>query len=340
MVRTPSPEGTWASNLPAGGTTDDTRWKALVIEWGLQEQLRDLSARSFAAYIVHQYEADLEALKQIDSFDPQPYEDQTLRIAWLQEWAKIAKPYLQGDIDAYRNAADQFYGGEMNCSGMLFTPTIGAFFPANPGKAYEVAFDLALFDLGFGRDMAGLVAAMTAAAFTPGASQQSVMNVMRTVDPQNYFGSRLVGRSAYRYYQQCRAMVYDVKNITEPDKKLEIPGHMKHMDRLEYTQFKAMVDMLDAANQDIPWHPAEIFQIAIASMLFNDFDFQKTMAFITNYGRDNDTVAAVAGAILGAYWGVDKLPEKMVDQTLAVNRMHLDIDLESLASAMTETLYQ
>jgi hypothetical protein len=340
MVRAPSPEGTWVNNLPAGGTTDDTRWKALVMEWGLEHNLKNLNARTFAKHIVDQYKEDLEALKEIESFDPKPYEDQTLKIAWLQEWALIAEPYLRGDIDDFRNASDHFYGGEMNCSGMLFSPTLGAFFPADPEKTYEVAFDLAMFDLGFGRDMAGLVAAMTAAAFSPDATPQSVMNVMRTVDPQKYFESRLVGRSAYRYYQQCRAWVHDVKNISEADPDITVPRHLHNMDKLEYTRYKTLVGMLDEANKDIPWNPAEIFQQTLTPMLYYDFDFSKTMTFITNYGRDNDTVAAVAGAVLGAYWGVEKLPKKMVEQTITVNRDLLDIDLEQLASQLANAMYK
>ena len=38
MVRAPSAEGTWAYNLPAGGTTDDTRWKKLTAEFLLKQR--------------------------------------------------------------------------------------------------------------------------------------------------------------------------------------------------------------------------------------------------------------------------------------------------------------
>ena len=31
MVREPSAEGIWDFNMPAGSTTDDTRWKALMV---------------------------------------------------------------------------------------------------------------------------------------------------------------------------------------------------------------------------------------------------------------------------------------------------------------------
>ena len=64
------------------------------------------------------------------------------------------------------------------------------------------------------------------------------------------------------------------------------------------------------------------------------------MEFIVNYGRDNDTVGAIAGAILGAYWGESKLPRKMVDQVLTVNKKELGIDLSELANQLTEKYFE
>jgi len=54
------------------------------------------------------------------------------------------------------------------------------------------------------------------------------------------------------------------------------------------------------------FHPGEVHQINLTALLFTDFDFEKSLAFVTNYGRDNDTVAAITGAILGALHGFCK----------------------------------
>ena len=62
------------------------------------------------------------------------------------------------------------------------------------------------------------------------------------------------------------------------------------------------------------------------------------MAFVINYGRDNDTTGAVTGAILGAYWGADKLPKDMVAKVLAVNKQRLGTNLEDLASQLTDKI--
>lgn len=62
------------------------------------------------------------------------------------------------------------------------------------------------------------------------------------------------------------------------------------------------------------------------------------MTFVINYGRDNDTTGAVTGAILGAYWGADKLPKDMVAKVLAVNKERLGTDLEDVASKLTDRI--
>ena len=44
MVREVSPEGIWKANLPAGGTTDDTRWKNLTVDYLLSQDPESLDS--------------------------------------------------------------------------------------------------------------------------------------------------------------------------------------------------------------------------------------------------------------------------------------------------------
>ena len=68
-------------------------------------------------------------------------------------------------------------------------------------------------------------------------------------------------------------------------------------------------------------------------------DFPKALAFVVNWGRDNDTTAAVTGAVLGAYLGAEKLPADWVAQSLEKNK-GLGIDLEALADRLTTAILQ
>ncbi len=338
MVREPSAEGTWGYNLPAGGTTDDTRWKKLLTEF-LLTQSEELSAKDFSEFIVKKYEQEIQQLKQTDSFDPEPFEINVRRMAWLQEWARVAKPYAEGDLDEYSFALSRFYGGEMTCAGMLYAPSIGSFYPAQPEQAYEETYKLAIFDLGYARDVSGLVGAMVAAAMQPDATPETVMNTMRDVDPHGYFKSRLVGRTAYRLLKDARRIVHQAKQpLSEgEDIVVELPANTT-LDTLSYWQMQRAFSLLDAKNQDMPFHAGEIFLVNLTALLFCDFDFTQSMAFVVNFGRDNDTTAAVTGAILGAYYGANQLPEEMVESVLSVNDTVLDTNLEELANQLTDKI--
>ncbi len=337
MVRSPSGEGTWKFNLPAGGTTDDTRWKKLFVSYATGEPWPSLRAKAFAERITKSYESDVKALKSTEGFDPQPYEENLMKMAWLQEWALVAREYSNNDMTGYSNALNKFYGGEMTCAGMLYSPLVGACTPADPEQAYRSAYDLSIFDIGYARDITALMAAMVSQAFDTTATTASLTNVIRTIDPNQYFKSRLVGRTSYRFYQIATRIVSESRNLSAADIPPDFKKRRewKSLDSLSYLQLSHAYSMLDEYNQDMPFHAAEIYLITITAMLYADFDFEKTMAFIVNYGRDNDTAAAVAGAILGTYLGADRLPSAAVSQLLRVNRELLNTDLEKMADEMT-----
>ncbi len=340
MVRPPSAEGTWKHNLPAGGTTDDTRWKVLLANYLVENRSNFHKPASFARFILNQYLQKIDELKRTEGFEPGPYEENLMKMAWLQEWALVARPFAENDLPGYARALSKFYGGEMTCAGMLYAPMLAIPHPADPENAYRLAYDLGIFDIGYARDMTGLVSAMTSAGFDPKATPESILNVNRITDPEKYFESRLVGRSAYRFYQYARQIKYQTDTMTLKGmvKKPAIHKSMQHLDTLEYLKLMKAYEMLDQANEDIAFHPGEIYLITLTALMHSDFDFKKCMRFIVNYGRDNDTVAAIAGAILGAYWGAGKLPADMSAQVLMVNKEVLEIDLEQVCDRIVEAM--
>lgn len=335
MIRTPSPEGTWDYNLTAGGTTDDTRWKVLLSNFFLANtplfyQSNKKLPVAFSTFLVDQYQNELDGLKQIDSFDPAPFEQQMLRVSWLQEWAMVAKPFASQDLTGYNDALSKFYGGEMVCAGLLYAPLLGAFYPESPRIAYQKGYELAIFDIGYARDISALSAAMVAAAFNPEASKQSIINVLKSEDTEKYFKSRLVGRISYRIYLDALYIAETAKN-TENEFLLAGEGSISASKAGREKAFKLLAEK----NQDYPFHAGEIHLINLTALLVNDFAFRETMAFIVNYGRDNDTVAAVTGAILGAYYGFEALPTDLKTKVLSTNKNKLGIDLEGIATKLS-----
>ena len=344
MVRAPSPEGTWHMNLPAGGTTDDTRWKQLLTDFivgsgdKFYQQDHNLSVE-FADFLVSAYNNKRSALQAIDDFSPTPYENALMEMSWLQEWALVAKPYSEQDIEGYATALTHFYGGEMTCAGMLYAPMIGLVYPNNAIDAYESAYRLGIFDLGYARDITGITAAMIAAAMAPDASPNSILKVVQSVDPNEFFKSRLVGRSSYRFYKDALYSVTAANKMTKADidvEEIELP--LQGQDTFYFAQLQQLFDDLDTKNENMAFHPGEVHQINVTALMFTNFDFQKSMEFVVNYGRDNDTVAAITGAILGAFHGYSKLPKESVEKVLAVNKEQLGIDLEAMAEQLVDFL--
>ncbi|MDA0194463.1 MAG: ADP-ribosylglycohydrolase family protein [Bacteroidetes bacterium] len=322
MIREPSPEGTWDYNLTAGGTTDDTRWKVLTGDFFIENSSSFFSKEGpdpsdFAEFIIDQYSEEVKGLKQIESFEPAPYEEQMRRIAWLQEWALVAKPFAANDLEGYNDAISKFYGGDMACAGMLYAPSIGILYPGAPDAAYNAAYSLAIFDIGYARDITALTSALVAAALPYDSTPEDILNVLKEIDPKGYFKSRLLGRSSYRIYSDALSIVDEARKTDDTGARL-----------------KMAYALLDAKNQDVPFHAGEIHLINLTAIIYSDFDFQKSLEFVINYGRDNDTVAAVTGAILGAYHGYDQLPKNLTQKVLKTNKEKLGIDLEKLADEL------
>ena len=343
MVRTPSPEGTWDYNLKAGGTTDDTRWKVLFGEYYLQNpkvfykersQTKD-NAQEFASFLKSQYQKEIDQLKKTDSFEPAPFEQRMMRVTWLQEWAVVAKAYSNGDINEYADALSKFYAGEMVCAGLLYSPLIGSLYPGAPQQAYETGYELSIFDIGYARDITAITSAMVSEAFNEGATKKSILNIVREVDPKGYFKSRLIGRVAYNLYRDALVIVDQAKKSEVKVSSSEIVS-----DSILNIQREKAFALLAHKQKDYPFHAGEIYLINLTALIFTDFNFRDALAFVVNYGRDNDTVAAVTGAILGAFYGYSKIPDDLKEKILSTNKDKLGIDLELLASKISQQLLE
>lgn len=338
-VRYESPEGTWDHNLGAGATTDDTRWKAFMADY-LSSSREPLGPLAFSKHITDYYQRTATGLGNPDIAQSTDALDSTLeKVQWIREWARVSAAY-QESPEAYMEARDRFYGGEMSCAGMLYTPVFGLV-AENPETAYQMAYDHSLFDIGYARDISALVAAMTRMALHT-TDMDSVLNTAVFTDPRRFQDSRLVGRLSLGIAQGARDYVRRARMLPDPAGGMDrdslqkrippaFPGDAEAWLRLQY-----IYELLEEDQKAIPFHAGEIWQILVAALEYGQGDFEKTLAFIVNYGRDNDTVAAVAGMILGAQHGFDKLPPGARETVLQVSREQLGMDLQALAAKICE----
>ena len=332
VTREKSPEGTWKHNMIAGSTTDDTRWKYLMGQY-ISSHRSSLSVDDFMQFIISYYEAQTQALSDKSVQESTDILDARIeQITWIKEWARVAIAHQKGR-DEYVKAQARFYGGEMSCAGMLYSPMFGLV-ESNPETAYEIAFDHAVFDIGYAKDISALTAAMISLAMQS-VSMDSIIDVIRFVDPYDYKDSRLIGRLAENIALSATTTIGYAQGIQDPNAEL-IPPDQFPGTALEWTQIQYIFDTLDNEKQAIAFHAGEIWQILIAGLKYGNGDFEKSMHFIVNYGRDNDTVAAVAGMILGAKIGFNNLPEQLKKDILKVSQEVIGIDLEKLAKEMVE----
>lgn len=318
-----SPEGAWYENAPPGTTTDDTRWKQLVIDFLTTDpdHAADPSPYDFAHYILAVQQQHLKDADAIPPDDTDALKLNEMKRLWLEEWATVSQAYITRDTDTFTHALDKFYGGDLACAGLLYSPVLGLLYPGDADTAYTSTYALSLFDLGYARDISALAAAMVAEAMKPQASPSSILDVLSNVDPMGYSACRIIGRVSRTIYEEARSIVDQICIQAENNQ------------RSEAEQRAEVYGLLDERTQQHAFHAGEIHLVNLTGLLYADFDFEKAMRFVVNYGRDNDTTAAVTGAILGAYHGIHKLPSHWVACVIKRNR-ELGIDLEAMADRL------
>ncbi|MFY0627605.1 MAG: ADP-ribosylglycohydrolase family protein [Reichenbachiella sp.] len=336
IKREKSAEGIWAHNLDSGATTDDTRWKYFMVKY-FTEYGQKLSLNNYSAFIVNYYQENVKSISEPMTLNnPDLLDSKMQKVNWIKEWARIAIAYQEGG-KRYEEVKNRFYGGEMSCAGMLYTPMFGLV-TDTPVEAYRVAYEHALFDIGYAKDISSLVATMTQKAIY----ENDINLVLRNsflVDPFNYQDSRLIGRISSSIYYDSNDIVNAALALPAGD-TLQVNKPKKYADSsLEWMRQNYIYGELEKRQKSIPFHSGEIWQILCTSLIFGEGEFHKTMKFIVNYGRDNDTVAAVAGMILGAKMGFKNLPKSERDTVLKVNSEKLGIDFEVLAKELVDKYY-
>jgi ADP-ribosylglycohydrolase len=85
----------------------------------------------------------------------------------------------------------------------------------------------------------------------------------------------------------------------------------------------------DRGNKTDDWAPSRLRSIeevpvAIGFLIVANGDFEQSIFGAANYGRDNDSIAGMAGGIAGALHGDDVIRPEWIAQINAANRVDLD----------------
>lgn len=322
--REKSPEGPWGDLMQEGSTTDDTRWKYLISQYLLSHK-QNIRPTSFAKFISDYYDQLLDEMK---SEGVSNFEESLDKLNWVKEWAEVSQFYK--DRDAYQQKLHAFYGGEMSCAGLLYAPVFGLI-TEDLGSSYLDAYKLAIFDLGYAKDISALSAVLTRMALES-QDLDTILSALEFVDPYDYKNSRLIGRLSISKADDIIQLFNNLSQNNTLDSLHSAPPDNYPGNNMDWAIQDSLYKYLDSKKEKIAFHAGEIWQILIASMVYGQGDFMKTMQFIVNYGRDNDTVAAIAGTIIGGMVGYENLPPEIAGRVIDVHNSIIGIDLEQLSN--------
>lgn len=290
-----------------GRYTDDTHMVQLLSQCYL-ERGDHLDAHEFFRRIVPkmaledrwipEYEREMKLVERL--FYPEK---------WLyNRWLANADPRTAG------------VGNMVNCGAAMYAAPVGIINACDPARAYAEAVDIfSAHQVSFGLEAAAVMATCVAEAFKPDASVSSIIDAALSVAKDgtaDCIAAIVEAAGTLADWREAIAPLRDVmrKYDTSPDDAKSERGNGTD----DWTPSRS--------------HSIEEVPVALGFLVVTGGDFEGTIMGGTNYGRDNDSIAGMGGAIAGALHGIDALRPEWVKQINAANR----IDLMPLAGDLAD----
>ena len=290
-----------------GRYTDDTHMVQLLSQCYL-ERGDHLDAHEFFRRIVPkmaledrwipEYEREMKLVERL--FYPEK---------WLyNRWLANADPRTAG------------VGNMVNCGAAMYAAPVGIINACDPARAYAEAVDIfSAHQVSFGLEAAAVMATCVAEAFKPDASVSSIIDAALSVAKDgtaDCIAAIVEAAGTLSDWREAIAPLRDVmrKYDTSPDDAKSERGNGTD----DWTPSRS--------------HSIEEVPVALGFLVVTGGDFEGTIMGGTNYGRDNDSIAGMGGAIAGALHGIDALRPEWVKQINAANR----IDLMPLAGDLAD----
>jgi ADP-ribosylglycohydrolase len=222
--------------------------------------------------------------------------------------------------------ADPRHGGVgnmVNCGAAMYAAPVGIVNAADPDAAYREAIDVfSAHQWSYGLEAAGVMAACVAEAFRPGASVESIVATALRLAKD---GTR---RAIDAVVDQAAGVV-DWREAIGPLR-----------DAIRPFDGAAESGPGDRGNETDDWRPSRLrsieeVPIALGFLVVAAGDFEQAVIGAANYGRDNDSIAGMAGAIAGALHGDGAIPPDWMRTVDDANRTDLGALARSLSDLAT-----
>ncbi|MEU9880515.1 ADP-ribosylglycohydrolase family protein [Streptomyces phaeochromogenes] len=206
-------------------------------------------------------------------------------------------------------------GNIVNCGAAMYMAPVGLVNAANPAGAYAEALDIAgAHQSSYGREAAGVFAAGVAAACTPGATPDSVIEACLTVAKDGT-------RAAIETVCDTASRYSDFESALVPLRQAVAPYDTVGPDYRAPSL---------GARRPSRIHSIEELPVALAMLLISRGDYRHAVLGSVNYGRDCDSIATMAGALAGALGA--EIPPDWAKTVAESSRL----DLQAPATTLTE----
>ncbi|AXB42315.1 ADP-ribosylglycohydrolase family protein [Amycolatopsis albispora] len=221
-------------------------------------------------------------------------------------------------------------GNVVNCGAAMYVAPVGIANAGDPRGAYAEAIDLTgAHQSSYGREAAGVVAAMVAASVAPGAGVGDVVAAALDVAHDGTAAALRAVVDTFGEWEKApstddeeRALARLVRETVAPFDSVGPEYRQMSMDARRPSRTKSIEEL-----------PA-----ALAFVLAHHGDYRGAVLAAVNYGRDADSIATMAGAICAGLGGSAAVPGEWLDAVSEASRMDIIETGRLMASAAADIL--
>lgn len=220
-------------------------------------------------------------------------------------------------------------GNVVNCGAAMYMAPVGLANAGDPRAAYAEAIDVAgAHQSSYGREAAGVFAAMVAAAVAPGASVDAVTRAALDVAHDGTAAAlravvdAVAGRDVPTDDDGERKLARVIREAVAPFDSVGPEYRQMSMDARRPSRTKSIEEL-----------PA-----ALGFVLGHRGDFRGAVLGAVNYGRDADSIAVMAGAVCAGLGGTEVVPTEWLDAIETASRTDVRATGRLMAGVATDIL--